>query len=106
MKSALRPPALLPGRARLSVRRRPRKESAGLPVRLDVLGVELGGIVVGRGESLLHHHRRQTTLLVAGLMAHVPDGMTDLMVDHILPVRADVPFERHGSADPARLVDE
>src|ERR1700751_3872841 len=109
MKSTLRGPAMLPWampRLALSDRIRPGIESAGLAVGLDVIGVELGGVVVGRGERLLHHHRRQTTLLVARLVAHVPDRMADFVVAHVLPVGADAAFKRDGSTHPARLVDE
>lgn len=45
-------------------------------------------------------------MLVARLVAQVTDGMTDLVVDHILPIGTYVTFEWNGSAYPARLVDE
>ena len=38
---------------------------------------------------------------VARLMVGVADGVADLMVDQILPVRPDVTLERHRTAHPA-----
>src|SRR3977135_3979795 len=109
MRSTLPEPALLPGSlvaCGLGDRIRPGVEAAGLAVGLDVLGVELRGVVAGCGERLVHHDRRQTTLVFPRLVTHMADGVAALVVEAVLRVRTAVPFEGHGSPHPARLVDK
>src|SRR6478736_323718 len=85
---------------------RPGVEPARLAVGLDGLRVEPGVVVVAGRERLLHHHRRERTVLGARLVLLVADGVPDLVIHHVLTVGPDVTLEWHRATHPPRLVDE